>query len=194
MNTIDRTHAKERARVLDEFWTHRIPGEKIVRKFPGPIGEFMLNVGVVGEVCPQFRDGVGIDRIAFTAAYLFLGQFTLAEDSFMNVAENLQVNYEAASALWKKYEGELSSFRSRVKNDVVSLEASARKTTEAVHRMSTQYQQIILQLNSPEMMQAVQNAERLAAAVSALSALQSHHMQFEVIERHGNGSDARNPT
>lgn len=101
----------------------------------------------------------------------------------MNVIAELKGNYEEAETLWKSYEAKLQSFRSMVKNDVSSLEASARKTTEAVQRMTKAYGDVVTQLNSDQMLQAVQNAERLAAALGALAQLQSHKLVFAVTDQ-----------
>lgn len=100
----------------------------------------------------------------------------------MNILEELKGNYDEAEKLWDSYKGRLDEFRSAVKNDVSSLEASARKTTEAVQRMNRAYGTVIEQLNSEPMLQAIANAERLANALSALSALQAHKLVFSVAE------------
>lgn len=102
---------------------------------------------------------------------------------FMNIIEELNNNYEAANDLWKQYKDRLSEFRSAVKNDVTSLEASARKTTEAVNKMTASYKGVLSLLNSPEMETAVQNAERLSVAMQALANLQSHKLVFAVTDQ-----------
>lgn len=105
------------------------------------------------------------------------------EKLLMNIIEELRTHYEAAARMWKDYEERLTNFRSAVKNDVASVEASARKTTEAVQRMNKAYSEVMAQLNSPSMQQAIQNAERLAAAMESLSALQSHKLVFAVTDQ-----------
>lgn len=100
----------------------------------------------------------------------------------MEITQELQSQYDAAADLWKAYEKRLSDFRSLVKNDVASLEASARKTAEAVTRMNKAYGDVIAQMNGQEMRQAVENAERLAAAMAALANLQSHKLTVAVID------------
>lgn len=102
------------------------------------------------------------------------------ECDLMNVTEELQKQYESAAELWKAYEKRLHDFRSAVKNDISSLEAGARKTTEAVVRMNKAYSDVFVQLNSAEMATAIANAERLATAMKALSELQPHKLAFTV--------------
>lgn len=111
------------------------------------------------------------------------GWATSTEQALMNIMSELESSYEAADALWKKYADRLKEFRSVVKNDVTSIEAAARKTTEAVHKMNAAYGHVIAQLNSDEMAQAVANAERLAAAMQALASLQSHRLVLSVAEQ-----------
>jgi hypothetical protein len=101
----------------------------------------------------------------------------------MNIIEELRNNYEECAGVWETYDKKLAAFRSAVKNDVISLEASARKTTEAVNRMTQAYSNVITQLNSPEMQQAVANAERLSVALTALAQLQSQKLVFAVTDQ-----------
>jgi len=107
---------------------------------------------------------------------------TQTEMTFMNVIEELQGNYEEAAKLWEAYEHRLEEFRSRVKNDITSLEAGARRTTDAVVKMNKAYADVFAQLNGPEMASAIANAERMAQAMRALSELQSHKLMFAVVD------------
>ena len=107
------------------------------------------------------------------------------EKLFMNIIAELKENYAEAAALWEAYDKRLQEFRSNVKNDITSLEATARRTTEAVVRMNKSYGDVITQLNGPEMLAAIANAERLAAAMQALANLQSHKLTFAVIDAQG---------
>jgi len=108
---------------------------------------------------------------------------TFTEGGFMNVIEALKDNYEKAAELWESYKDRLKAFRSDVKNDVQSLEAASRKTTEAVQRMNKAYSDVLAQLNGGEMARAIENAERLAKALGALAELQSHKLVFAVTDQ-----------
>lgn len=114
---------------------------------------------------------------------------TNTEMALMNVIEQLKENYDEAQKLWSGYDVKLTEFRGAVKNDVKSLEAAARKTTEAVQKMQTAYGDVINTLNSPEMKNATENAERLAAAMSALANLQSHKLSIAVVDNAPANSD-----
>lgn len=112
---------------------------------------------------------------------------TDTEKCLMNVVEELKKNYDAAAELWSAYEKRLQEFRSSVKNDITSLEAGARRTTEAVAKMNKAYGDVLVQLNGPDMKQAIENAERLARAMESLASLQSHKLTFAVIDAKSNG-------
>ena len=101
----------------------------------------------------------------------------------MDVISSLKSNYDEANALWQNYEKKLESFRSMVKNDVTSLEASARKTTDAVQKMNKAYGDAISQMTSKEMQTAIENAERLAKAMEALAAVQAQKLTFEIADK-----------
>ena len=101
----------------------------------------------------------------------------------MNVIEQLKGNYDEAHKLWEGYKSKLDQFRSAIKNDVTSLEASARKSTEATQKMNAAYSDVIRLLNSDEMTRAVENAERLATAMEALSKMQSHRLVLAVSDQ-----------
>lgn len=129
------------------------------------------------------REGIAIKKSRADMWVAYAKCFQGTESAFMNIIEELKVNYEAANELWGRYKDRLTEFRSAVKNDVTSLEASARKTTEAVNKMTASYKGVLNLLNSAEMENAVQNAERLSAAMQALANLQSHKLVFAVTDQ-----------
>jgi hypothetical protein len=147
----------------------------------GPIGKYLgLPKYQIGG---QTKDGVHYmekDLIVWIAR---CGWATTTEQAFMNVIEELETNYKAAESLWDKYKGKLHEFRSAVKNDCTSLEAAARKTTDATMKLNKAYGDVILQMNGPDMARAIENAERLAAAMTALANLQSHRLVLSVSEQ-----------
>lgn len=106
-----------------------------------------------------------------------------SEVAFMNVIEELKKQLDTAASLWDAYKARSDQFRSTVKNDLSSFEAAANKTTAATHRMTKAYGEVIAQMNSTEMLKAIENAERLAAAMESLSKLQSHRLVLSVAEQ-----------
>lgn len=121
--------------------------------------------------------------------YLCKGGWAVEQENmYMSVTEELKRDYEEAAALWQSYDKQLATFRSQVKNDITSLEAGARRTTEAAAKMNSAYAAVFAQLNGPEMLSAIANAERLATAMQALATLQSHKLTFAVIDAKGTDS------
>jgi hypothetical protein len=115
------------------------------------------------------REGIGWNRKDVEAIRMNSFWAIETEILLMDIIAELKSNYEEASTLWANYEKKLETFRSMVKNDVSSLEASARKTTDAVHKMNKAYGDAISQMTSEEMATAINNAERLAKAMEALT-------------------------
>jgi hypothetical protein len=129
------------------------------------------------------REGIGWNRKDVEAIRINSFWAIETEVLFMDIIAELKSNYEEASTLWATYEKKLETFRSMVKNDVSSLEASARKTTDAVHKMNKAYGDAISQMTSEEMATAINNAERLAKAMEALAAVQSQKLTVQIMEK-----------
>lgn len=81
------------------------------------------------------------------------------------------------------YNKTLAGFRSTIKNDLSAIAASAEKVQTEVGKMQRAYQAAVETLNSPSMQSAIANAERLAAALKAVSELQSHSITFAVLDK-----------
>lgn len=131
----------------------------------------------------RYREGIAWDANSIRAGELLYGYSFRTENALMNVIAELRGNYDEAEKLWSDYDVKLKDFRSKVKNDVSSLESSARKTTTAVQRMQKAYSDVIATMVSEEMAQATENAERLAKAMTALSSLQSHKITLDVVDK-----------
>lgn len=149
-----------------------------------PITRYMESVWgrPVPIVTGRFREGVAFRGDQLGRWIVSVKWAANTESTLMNVVEQLKENYGEAEKLWEGYEYKLAQFRSSVKNDVTSLEASARKTTEAVNKVLSAYSSVIACLNSAEMQNATENAERLATAMQALANLQSHKLSIAVVD------------
>jgi predicted membrane chloride channel (bestrophin family) len=104
------------------------------------------------------------------------------EGALMNLTETLEKQYIEAEKLWGNYKAKLDAFRGQVKNDVVSLNAQARQTTDAAHKMQIAFNSVIAELTSENMKEAIENAERLAAALAALNAVKPHKLMFATVD------------
>ena len=169
-------------------WVRRRRRTGSVARDPDGFWDFRSSKIAPFSDMPSFiKDGRSREGISFSgrAVNEWVTQWKwaiLTERYFMNVVEELRANYDEAAALWKTYEERLTQFRSQCKNDVVSLEAAARKTEDAALRMNRAYTGMFEQLNGVDMMKAIENAERLAAALKALSELQAHRLTFAVLD------------
>ena len=65
----------------------------------------------------------------------------------------------------------VDDFRSSIKNDISSMKAASERVQNEVQQMRDQYKQAQEMLNTPEFLQAVANAERMAAALNAIQQL-----------------------
>jgi len=149
----------------------------------GPIQRWATHI-VVGHIKKKpVREGYAWERTDIDQIELLVKYATFSEASFMDVISSLKSNYDEANTLWQNYEKKLENFRSMVKNDVTSLEANARKTTDAVHKMNKAYGDAISQMTSKEMQVAIENAERLARAMEALAAVQAQKLTFEIADK-----------
>lgn len=81
------------------------------------------------------------------------------------------------------YNKTLDQFRSTVKNDLASISASADRVQRENEKMRSAYEAAAGMLTSPEMEKAIANAERLATALQAISALQNHSITFAVLDK-----------
>lgn len=105
-------------------------------------------------------------------------------DYFMDdvVEEYVKANQTIADAQ-AAYSKTLQGFRSAIKNDLSSIDASANKVTAEAAKMQQAYRNAIGTLTAPDMEAAIKNAERLAAALRAISELQSHSITFAVLDK-----------
>ena len=100
----------------------------------------------------------------------------------MNILETLEGQYDAARELWSKYDTKLKDFRAMVKNDISSLEASGRNAFVAVNKIREAHNKTIEIMTSAGMVQAIENAERLATALERIQALKSHKLTLAVLD------------
>lgn len=81
------------------------------------------------------------------------------------------------------YNRVLVQFRSTIKNDLSSLAASAAKVQAENAKIAQACRAVIEVMTSPDMEEAIANAERLANALKAISELKSHNITFAVLGR-----------
>ena len=111
-------------------------------------------------------------------------QTVVNEFSFWKACMELEIVAKESSA---RVEQELQrvkqavmSFRETTKNDLASLKASSDRVQTETLKMSKQYKEAVDILTSPQFMQAIENAERLATALSAIQNLNQTKLSFAV--------------
>lgn len=85
--------------------------------------------------------------------------------------------------LMDQYHDATGKFRSSIRNDITSMKSAADSMQDNVNKMAETYKRTAALLNSQEFLSAIENAERLAAALKAISELQSHSVTFAVLDR-----------
>ena len=94
--------------------------------------------------------------------------------------------YEKATAIVDNanlvYNKTVNDFRSTIKNDLTSISASSDRVQKETVKLAAAYRSSLSLLNSSEMITAIENAERLAAALLSISQVQPNKIAFAVIE------------
>lgn len=135
-----------------------------------------------GKMTGRSRTGMTVSKANLADWSLNGGWAVVSEVYLMNASEKLEESATDASRLLRGYKEFLDQFRSCIKNDISSLEASARKTADAVAKMNRTYGDVIALMSGTDMRQAVENAERVAAAMAALANVQSHSLTLAVVD------------
>ena len=91
---------------------------------------------------------------------------------------------EKANAAYKQV---VESFRSTIKNDMASIAASADRTQKECAKMNVAYKTTLDTLLSQDMQKAIENAERLAAALEKIAEVKGHKLTFAVLDSTPNG-------
>lgn len=129
------------------------------------LGPWLRASYVVGG---RFREGGAFRRSMLDKAKPAIANFgAWKEGKIMELAteESLKRADEALSLL----ETHLASFRSKIGNDLTSIKAASQRVQTEVTSMAQKYQQAQAILTSQEFEKAVENAERMAKALEAIS-------------------------
>lgn len=94
--------------------------------------------------------------------------------------ELLDAQTEEVKEATERYKNAVVSFRSAAKNDVSSAKATAGAIEESVIRMKRAYDSAVSRLTAPDFVEAINNAERLAAALVAIERLTETKVSFAV--------------
>lgn len=103
-----------------------------------------------------------------------------------DVEKAYQEATEVISNAEAMYQKALGGFRSQIRNDIASIAASAQKVVTEAGKMQAAYLATANTLTTPQITEAIANAERLATALKAISELSQTKVAFAVMN--GSGS------
>lgn len=83
----------------------------------------------------------------------------------------------------KAYKKATDVLRSTMQNDVASIQSSGNKTLFELGKLNNAFAALLKLMDGPDMKSAINNAERLAAALKAISELQNHSITFAVLDK-----------
>ena len=118
------------------------------------------------------RDGFGfradvIERDEIADRMVYYSQWKVSMEASIAATEST-VRAQASVDNLKKT---LVDFRGTIKNDLSSMKAASERVQNEVLQMRDKYKQAQDLLNSPEFVQAIENAERMAKALESIQRL-----------------------
>ncbi len=146
--------------------------------------------------CGEFREGVGISAKGLDAwieagglKWALLGDVTtgaMRNEGDFTMADVEQAYKDAAKVVGSAQDAYVKLvrvFKGEIKNDLASISASADRVLKENAKIKAAYEATAATLTTPAMEQAIANAERLAAALRAISELQNHSITFAVLDK-----------
>lgn len=120
----------------------------------------------------KFREGIGFDSKVFETDHSELVMVSYSQwKTSMEASIAATESTVRAQASIDKLKATLVDFRGSIKNDLTSMKAASERVQNEVMQMQEKYKQAQAMLTTPEFMQAIQNAERMAAALKAIQEL-----------------------
>lgn len=95
---------------------------------------------------------------------------------------------ERATEAVKKLDLTVDEFTKNLKNDLSSMKSASQRIQDETARMRERYLAAQQILTSPEFNKAIENAERMVAALSALSAMSAVGLSVSVLAEKGRES------
>jgi hypothetical protein len=170
------------SRGAEFFWSHKFDAFErwvdLAAPQPLKLDEVMRLASVAR---PNSREGIGwkTDVIGNPMVQIVTNEFsfwkacmeleTVAKESSARVEQELQ-----------RVKQVVMSFRETTKNDLSSLKAASDRVQTETLKMSKHYKEAVDVLTNPQFMQAIENAERLASALTAIQNLNQTKLSFAV--------------
>lgn len=101
----------------------------------------------------------------------------------MDRSEDIEKSEKSLQEAGQRMSKTIRDIAGSMKNDVVSISASSDKMAREMYKVHQSTKDVIGALTGESMVQAINNAERLATALKAISELQSHSITFAVLDK-----------
>ena len=142
----------------------------------------------------RFREGLGLDAnamdawLASGAAHAVLlfkphNESEIGAESMTQITDAYEEAVTEISIAKDSYDKMLKEFRANIRNDLTSIAAAATKVKSETQSMNKAYLESIQTLTSVEMQTAINNAERLAAALTTLATINPQQFSFELLNK-----------
>ena len=146
---------------------------------------------------PASRDGIGF-RASDIDRYLISGNigWVMVEGRKKSINPAIDGDYimsdvekayekanDAISLAQGSFNKTLLTFRATIKNDLASISSASNRVSNESVKMNNAYNQTIEILTSKGMEDAILNAERLATALEAISAIKPTDVNFKFLEK-----------
>lgn len=136
---------------------------------------------------PDFREGYGYatseiaDRISRGGwAWALFARNTTEKGTFMEVEQAASKAADSVGKVADSYRKHVAELKSLLQNDSASIKASSERIEKEFARVAASVSNVSAVLTSPKFAEALSNAERLAAALSAIQSLGSGSIAFHV--------------
>lgn len=126
------------------------------------------------------REGIAWSRSKIELFSKTIVPFELVWRSGMEIEVVATESADRANTALENLDTTVRKFRERIKNDLSSMKASSDRVQSEVSQMSEKYKAAQAILTSPDMEKAIANAERLAAALQAISDLSTTKLSVAV--------------
>lgn len=108
---------------------------------------------------------------------------TGAVEVALRMSDQFEASVEKATVAKDTLIGALNEFKSRAKNDLATFASLGERIRGEMRKVDASVATVTKSLTSPEFVAAVENAERLVAALAAIDGLKSARMTFAVVNQ-----------
>lgn len=150
----------------------------------------LVDIGAIAAPHPALRRAMA-DRMSDSVFADFIANFGWAQPLFdrtqkgyfMELQEQAEMAAVKVARTQDAYHAALGDLRGKLQNDIASIKAISERIDREFQKLGAGMQFAIETMTSPEMMRAIDNAERIAAALKAINEIESAQLTFAVIDK-----------